>query len=631
MKKLLSLFLILSIMLSLSVCALASNKSVEISFFVGDSTLTINSEPVTVETAPYVVGVGVTLVPVRVITEAFGAVVDWNQETQTVGLTYPDVDIKLQIGNPIAEVNGKAEELLSAPELKNGRTMIPLRFISETFGAEVSYDDATAKITVTKKGSAAGSATVESGVTNKRIGDSYYGWSMENPVDMQMEYRAFDGVQTVFTYDDNNFFGVQIGLVDDDYDFERNFVEMKASFEEYTLVKAEKDSSNASKKSMHFQAKNKTEYINAIYYVTDYYTYMISGIFSNDDTEKRDGFIEIMSTFDTGFTGSDIYDLSNVKDGIRKFEAEHLNLSFEVPADFVLISDEDSENEFRFARASTTDLATGASMLVYSKSSVTSAKALAESDYKLNKTMMNEDIATYRPINPVTYNGFSGYLYNYELALSTGKEVGKDAFFELGDYVYNIRVSSKYPNSEGDSSAYMDKILNSVSAKEIDSSKVGTLMRNIRESTGSIKHSVDNVDFTVPNSYEVEEINGITAFYNPATDVLLTYSAELDTDLDFKDASRILNELKSSKKKSGFNVVTDTYTRHVHDSSYAHMVLSEKKDSGIVYYGYYLTVKKNVAYIFEVSYSELAYSKFCRDEVEAIIGSMKINVPRAGV
>ena len=80
---------------------------VEISFRVGDETLMINGAPVTVE-KPYVVGVGVTLVPLRVITEAFGAKVEWIAETKSITLEYPDVDILLQINNPIAEVNGKA-------------------------------------------------------------------------------------------------------------------------------------------------------------------------------------------------------------------------------------------------------------------------------------------------------------------------------------------------------------------------------------------------------------------------------------------------------------------------------------------------------------------------------------------
>ena len=192
MKKIISAILCIIMIMSVGITGVYANdnQTVRIEFCVGDDTLLINGNAVQVET-PYVVGVGVTLVPLRVITEAFGAKVEWTDATRSIDLSYPDVDIHLQIANPIAEVNGKAETLLSAPELTNSHTMVPLRFISETFGAEVSYDEATERIVVIKENTPDGS-TVEGAVTTAKIGDSYYGWSMENPTDMQLDYRSFD-------------------------------------------------------------------------------------------------------------------------------------------------------------------------------------------------------------------------------------------------------------------------------------------------------------------------------------------------------------------------------------------------------------------------------------------------------
>ena len=148
MKKIILLLLIITILSTLNITAFATDKT-EIEFSVGDETLLINKTPVTV-VKPYVVGEGVTLVPVRVITEAFGAKVGWVEETSTVTLEYEDINIVLQLGNIIATVNEKEETLLSAPELTNSSTMVPLRFISEKFGATVSYDEATERITVVK-------------------------------------------------------------------------------------------------------------------------------------------------------------------------------------------------------------------------------------------------------------------------------------------------------------------------------------------------------------------------------------------------------------------------------------------------------------------------------------------------
>ena len=70
-------------------------SKVEISFKVGSSILSINGNDVEVET-PYVIG-GVTLVPIRVITEAFGAAVDWISETRKIIISCQDVEVRLQI------------------------------------------------------------------------------------------------------------------------------------------------------------------------------------------------------------------------------------------------------------------------------------------------------------------------------------------------------------------------------------------------------------------------------------------------------------------------------------------------------------------------------------------------------
>ncbi|MCI8980422.1 MAG: copper amine oxidase N-terminal domain-containing protein, partial [Clostridia bacterium] len=139
-KRVISVLLTLCMAFSYTVFATAEGgDKVEIKFKVGDSVLSINGADVEVET-PYIAGDGTTLVPLRVITEAFGAQVDWEGTTKTITLTYPEVGIVLQIGSVVAQVNEHNETLLEAPALSaNGVTMVPLRFISETFGADVGY------------------------------------------------------------------------------------------------------------------------------------------------------------------------------------------------------------------------------------------------------------------------------------------------------------------------------------------------------------------------------------------------------------------------------------------------------------------------------------------------------------
>lgn len=84
---------------------------------------------------------GTTLVPLRSIFEALGITVEWDDETQTVTATKDDKVITLQIGNKTANLNGKDINLLTEPEIIGESTMVPVRFISESVGLNVSWDE----------------------------------------------------------------------------------------------------------------------------------------------------------------------------------------------------------------------------------------------------------------------------------------------------------------------------------------------------------------------------------------------------------------------------------------------------------------------------------------------------------
>lgn len=89
-----------------------------------------------------------TLVPLRGIFEALGAKVDWDDETQTVIATQGDTVIGLKIGDESALVNGQVKVLDQPALLLNDRTMVPLRFVSEALGASVDWDEATATVSI---------------------------------------------------------------------------------------------------------------------------------------------------------------------------------------------------------------------------------------------------------------------------------------------------------------------------------------------------------------------------------------------------------------------------------------------------------------------------------------------------
>jgi len=628
MKKICSIVLLVIMTLSMfSFHAIADeNKKIEIEFCVGDDTLMINGNPVKVE-KPYVVD-GVTLVPLRVITEAFGAKVDWDASTKTVTLTYPDVNIVLQIGNPIAELNGSAQTLLCAPQLTpSGFTFVPLRFISENFGATVSYDDATKRIKVIKDVSDDSLSMVEGIVENKYIGDSFYGWSMENFRDMNMDYREFDGTYTSFCDSENNYIEIYVDTVGDELDFDKEFLDEKDSFSDLTLVKANKDTSDENKKTMHFQAKNKDTFVEERIIIKGDYSYVIIGYFNaKNETIKTEG-SRIIGTFDTTFAGDDIYDLSNVKNCVRRFESEEAKLSFDVPQDYIIVSDTDLENEFEFVSIKKDDNISRIHVSFYSKDNAGSALEMATEDFNHNKSYINEDIVKFSlNVNPRLYNGREAYEYYYEINATNYSEYTRDIFFEVGDYVYNVGITLKLPYPSYN--AFIESFINSMKVEEIDINKMGSLLRNINDREGTYTSDENpNFDITLPNNYkEVSLGQGNMSYVNELSGVVI--QLQIITQKNNFKASEVEDAVDEMEgivySTKGVKLIEKT-NRVLYGTKRFWKFIAKNtiNEDYVVFEEFYVFPKQNKLYAFTVTYSELAYSKAAKQEISDILTSIK--------
>lgn len=82
-----------------------------------------------------------TLLPVRAVVEAMGGSVEWDGDSQTVILTRNDNVIHLIIDSETAYLNDSPHMLDAAPAIINDRTMLPIRFIAESFGFEVEWNE----------------------------------------------------------------------------------------------------------------------------------------------------------------------------------------------------------------------------------------------------------------------------------------------------------------------------------------------------------------------------------------------------------------------------------------------------------------------------------------------------------
>lgn len=128
-----------------------TSQFVDLVFKIDSKTYMTKGVNKPLDTAPFIEN-GSTLVPFRTILEELGYVIDWNAQTSTITATREDSTIKLKINSKLATVDGVQQNMSVAPKVVSGRTVVPLRFISENSGANVEWDDKAKTITITKVG-----------------------------------------------------------------------------------------------------------------------------------------------------------------------------------------------------------------------------------------------------------------------------------------------------------------------------------------------------------------------------------------------------------------------------------------------------------------------------------------------
>ncbi len=114
---------------------------------VGAKAALVNGQSVNLQTAPLIRN-GTTLVPLRFIAETFGISPVWDGVFQIIDLPLGTRTVRLQVGQRFAAVDGKRVSLDAAPVILGGVTMVPLRFITDTLGADTQWEAATRTIII---------------------------------------------------------------------------------------------------------------------------------------------------------------------------------------------------------------------------------------------------------------------------------------------------------------------------------------------------------------------------------------------------------------------------------------------------------------------------------------------------
>jgi hypothetical protein len=123
-------------------------SSIYLLLTIGSRNMEVNGLTRTLDAAPFIKD-GRTLLPVRVLVEVLGGTVQWNPSTKTATVLLGSRTVALTIGSKTALVNGTPITLDVAPEIKNGRTFLPLRALAENLGLDLAWEPISQTISLT--------------------------------------------------------------------------------------------------------------------------------------------------------------------------------------------------------------------------------------------------------------------------------------------------------------------------------------------------------------------------------------------------------------------------------------------------------------------------------------------------
>ena len=139
-KKIISIAAVVAITATIgSGCVLAKSN---------DITVTYDGEKISFDVQPEIVD-GRVMVPMRTIFETFGAKVKWDSDTQTITAKKKSKTIQMTIGSSDMIKNNETYSFDVSPIIEDGRTLVPIRAISDMLGLDVEWNEKNNTVTIT--------------------------------------------------------------------------------------------------------------------------------------------------------------------------------------------------------------------------------------------------------------------------------------------------------------------------------------------------------------------------------------------------------------------------------------------------------------------------------------------------
>lgn len=499
-----------------------SNNSISIKFSLNSDIFLINGKKVTA--VKPIVEKGTTLVPLRLISEAFGLKVEWNNTEKSATIINGTSKIKLYISRKEAYVDKKPIQLTLAPRIIKGKTMVPIRFISEKLGAQVSYDKKTKtasiikyntstnvvkssdKSTTVTKSSDKSTNVVKSSdkatnvtpvtdastdiiksndestsivdyssllksSTKEKVGDSYNDWSINMPKSMQLTTKKFDCSDLSFeSTDGRSAFSIIVRTTKND-SLEYVLSEINNLVSGETLLK-QGIFSNSSYKYASIIIKKEDNILEVRKIIKGKKIFTLSfATINTKDYLKNTEITNFLDSFDFKFDklSGNTEDLSNVSsDGFRSYENERFKWSINIIADWTQIeadsdSNKNKENEVSFGSLD------GSHMIIsmYNKDDGLTLQKWIDEEKKYNSEKVNKERFQLLKDFSVTRNKKEFYTMKYRYKPGNDDLYFYEIFSVGSKYKYTVVVGmTEATFNNPNTLANIEKMINSFNFSE---------------------------------------------------------------------------------------------------------------------------------------------------------------------
>lgn len=116
---------------------------------IGATTMAVGTQTITLDTPAYINAENYTELPLRAVSEAFGATVGWDDPSNTVTIMMGQRIVSMTIGSKTMYINGTPVQMNTAPEITNERTFVPVRDLANALGiSKIDWNEASQTVTL---------------------------------------------------------------------------------------------------------------------------------------------------------------------------------------------------------------------------------------------------------------------------------------------------------------------------------------------------------------------------------------------------------------------------------------------------------------------------------------------------